>query len=73
MPTEGKDKNMLELHPNYIEKNGRAEFVVLAIEEFQALRDQLEDLEDLLDLRNAKKEQAEAPTVTLDQMKRELK
>ena len=64
---------MLELHPNYIEKNGRAEFVVLAIEEFQALRDQLEDLEDLLDLRNAKKEQAEAPTVTLDQMKRELK
>ncbi len=63
---------MLELHPNYIEKNGRAEFVVLAVEEFQALRNQLEDLEDLLDLRNAKEEEGNEPTVTLKQVKENL-
>lgn len=62
---------MLELHPSYIEKNGRTEFVVLAIEEYQALRGQIEDMEDLLDLRSAKEEQADAPTITLDQLKRD--
>ncbi|HUW62856.1 MAG TPA: type II toxin-antitoxin system Phd/YefM family antitoxin [Candidatus Bathyarchaeia archaeon] len=60
---------MIELHPNYIEKDGRTEFVVLTIEEFQFLRDHIEDMEDLLDLRNAKAEEADAPTVTLDQAK----
>ncbi|HDP34081.1 MAG TPA: type II toxin-antitoxin system Phd/YefM family antitoxin [Candidatus Hydrogenedentes bacterium] len=60
---------MLDIHPSYIEKDGRAEFVVLAIEEFQALQQQMEDLEDLLDLRNAKQEEADAPTITLDQIK----
>lgn len=63
---------MLELHPNYIEKNGHTEFVVLPIEEFQALRNQLEDLEDLLDLRNAKEEEGKAPTVPLAMIKKKL-
>ncbi len=63
---------MLELHPNYLEKNGRAEFVVLPVEEFHALRDQLEDLGDLLDLRNAKDEEGNAPTVPLENINQHL-
>lgn len=47
----------MELHPIYLEKDGRTEFVVLSIEEYQSLRDHLEDMEDLLDLRNAKAEE----------------
>lgn len=31
----------MELHPNYLEKDGRTEFVVLSIEESQSLRDHL--------------------------------
>lgn len=61
---------MIEIHPNYIQKEGRTEFVVLSIEDFQSLRDHIEDMEDLLDLRNAKAEEGGAPTVTLDQLKR---
>jgi PHD/YefM family antitoxin component YafN of YafNO toxin-antitoxin module len=61
---------MIEIHPNYIQKEGRTEFVVLSIEEFQSLREHIEDMEDLLDLRNAKVEEGNAPTVALDQVKR---
>ncbi len=63
---------MIELHPNYLEKNGHAEFVVLPVEEFQALRDQLEDLLDLLDLRHAKEEEGAAPTVPLEELQAQL-
>lgn len=53
-------------------KDGRAEFVVLSVEEFQALRDQLEDLVDLLDLRHAKEEEGGAPTVPLEEIEQHL-
>lgn len=66
---EEKDSNMLDIHPNYIEKNGRTEFVILTIEEFNSLQSQLEDMEDLLDLRRAKEKEENAPTITLDQLK----
>ncbi len=59
---------MIQIHPNFIQKEGRTEFVVLSIEEFQSLREHMEDLEDLLDLRNAKTEEADAPTVDLDDL-----
>ena len=48
----------------------RAEFVVLSIEEYQSLREHLEDMEDLLDLRSAKAEEWNAPTVMLTEVKR---
>jgi PHD/YefM family antitoxin component YafN of YafNO toxin-antitoxin module len=63
---------MIELHPDYIKKNGRAEFVVLPVEEFQSLRDYLEDMEDLVDLRKAKEEQGGAATVSLHELKQTL-
>jgi PHD/YefM family antitoxin component YafN of YafNO toxin-antitoxin module len=64
---------MMQLHPNYLDKNGKREFVVLPVEEYDQLRAYIEDMEDLLELRKAKQEEASSPVFTLDQVKRELK
>jgi hypothetical protein len=45
---------MLALHPNILEKNGIQEFVVLPYDEFLKVKEQLQDFEDLKDLRPAK-------------------
>jgi len=63
---------MIDVHPSYIERNGEAEFVVLPIEEFRRLKEYLEDMEDLLDLRRAKETESGAETVTLGELKRSL-
>ena len=63
---------MLELHPEILRKNGRNEFVVLPYEEFLAIRERLEDAEDVLELRSAKQAEADAPTASLQDVKREL-
>ena len=39
-----------------IKENGKAKFVVLPIDEFQAILDRLEDASDLRDIREAKEE-----------------
>lgn len=44
----------MKLHPQVIEKEGKNEFVVLPIDEYQALTDLVQDYEDLRDLREAK-------------------
>jgi hypothetical protein len=54
-----------ELHPEILTKNGRKEFAVLPCEEFPALQECLADVGDLLDLRAAKDEEHDAPTVSL--------
>lgn len=62
---------MLDLHPEFLKKNGRTEFVVLPYEEFLRLQELLEDAEDLLDLRRAREENAGQPGMPLDEaMKR---
>ena len=63
---------MIELHPEILKKNGRNEFVVLPYEEFEAIRALLEDAEDVLALRKAKAEEGDAPTLGLDEVRREL-
>jgi hypothetical protein len=50
--------------------NGRKEFAVLPYEEFLALQEWLEDLEDLVELRAAKESEHSAPTVPLDELER---
>jgi hypothetical protein len=57
--------NKPELHPEILIKNGRKEFAVLPYEEFIALQEWLEDLEDLVDLRAAKDVEENAPTISL--------
>jgi len=63
---------MIELHPEILKKNGKDEFVVLPYEEFTALKDLLDDYEDLLDLRAAKKEQQDDPSIPLPQLKHDF-
>jgi len=63
---------MIELHPEILRKNGKNEFVVLPYEEFEALRELLEEAEDLLELRRAKAEDADAPALSVQDVRREL-
>jgi len=59
---------MIELHPEILEKNGQPEFAVLPYEEFQAVKELLLDYEDLRDLRAAKSEESDAPTMSLHEV-----
>ena len=63
---------MLELHPEFISKDGKREFAVLPYDEFIALQELLEDLEDLQDLRAAKQAEADAPTLSLSEVRQAL-
>ncbi|HEX8633255.1 MAG TPA: hypothetical protein VF703_03785 [Pyrinomonadaceae bacterium] len=62
----------ITLHPEILSKNGKKEFVVLPYEEFLALQELLDDVEDLLDLRAAKREEDGEPTLSLADAKKEL-
>ncbi|MBD2353717.1 type II toxin-antitoxin system Phd/YefM family antitoxin [Tolypothrix sp. FACHB-123] len=63
---------MIELHPEFISKNGQKEFAVLPYEEFLQIQELLEDLEDLRDLREAKQEEKDSHSVSLDEVKKML-
>lgn len=63
---------MVAIHPNILERDGQKAFVVLSYEEFLAVEEELEQYEDLKQLRDAKVEEANAPTLSLDAVKEEL-
>lgn len=63
---------MIDLHPEYLTRHGKPEFAVLPIEEFDRLKAYLEDLEDLLALRQAKDAEADAPAFGIDELRRRL-
>ncbi|NJN72956.1 MAG: type II toxin-antitoxin system Phd/YefM family antitoxin [Limnothrix sp. RL_2_0] len=63
---------MIELHPEFLSKNGQKEFAVLPYEEFLKIQEILEDWEDLMALRAAKKSETDSETVSLDDAKRLL-
>lgn len=62
----------LELHPEFLSSNGQRQFAVLPYEEYVALSELLEDLEDLRDLEIARKENEGQPSFTLHEVKKEL-
>ena len=64
---------MIPLHPQFITKNCKKEFAVIPYEEFAALQAFIADMEDLMDLRAAKKEDGERPSVPLAEVKKMLK
>jgi PHD/YefM family antitoxin component YafN of YafNO toxin-antitoxin module len=63
---------MIQLHPEFITKNGKKEFAVIPYEEFEALQELIAEIEDLMDLRTAKEEDANKPSVSLAEVKRML-
>ena len=63
---------MITLHPNILERDGRKAFAVLPYEEFEKVREELDDYEDLKDLRAAKAEEGSAPVSPLGTVREEL-
>jgi len=63
---------MIELHPEILSKNGKREFVVLPYEEFVALQEELEDLEDLRQLDEAVAGERSSPSIPWSEAKKKL-
>ncbi|MCD6116721.1 type II toxin-antitoxin system Phd/YefM family antitoxin [bacterium] len=64
---------MIAIHPNILEKDGKKEFVVLPYSEFLKIQEELADYEDLRILREAKQNEKDASTISLEKMKKKLK
>lgn len=60
------------LHPQILVKDGKKQFAVLPYEEFVSLKERLEEMEDLLELRKAKMTEGRNRTVPLARVKRQL-
>jgi len=63
---------MIDFHPQIIKRDGKKEFAVLPYDEFLRAQEELEDYEDLRQLRQAKAEEQDAPSITLREVKKEL-
>ncbi len=64
---------MLTLHPEILVKDGKKQFAILPYEEFMSLKERLEDMEDLLQLRKAKKAEGRKRPMPLAGVKRQLR
>lgn len=61
---------MVKLRPQILKKNGRSEFVILSYREYQAIRELLEDAEDLRALQEAREaDDPAAPGYSLEQVR----
>ncbi len=63
---------MVTIHPNVLERDGKKAFVVLPYEEFLLIEEELQEYEDLKELRSAKVAEANDPSVSLRDVKKEL-
>ena len=64
---------MLNVKPEYLSKRGRREFVVLTVEDFDRMKEAIEDAQDLRTLREATRKNAESPYNTPSQVDRRLR
>ena len=62
----------MNLHPQFIRREGMDEYVVLPIAEYRALEDIVHDYLDLQELRDAKAQEEQAATTPLDEVMRKL-
>ena len=56
-----------------IKKNGKNEYVVMPYDEFLRVQEELDDYQNLRCLREAKESEQLAPTVNIDDLKKQLK
>ena len=61
---------MINLHPEFLTKNGQKEFAVIPYEEFVKLQELLQDLEDIQDLRASKEEYKDQPNISFEEVKK---
>ncbi len=62
----------MDINPRVLERDGKKEFVIITYEEYEQMREQLCDYEDLRDLRDAKRAEQNAESVPLSDVKRTL-
>ncbi|HPG38549.1 MAG TPA: type II toxin-antitoxin system Phd/YefM family antitoxin [bacterium] len=60
------------IHPQIIEKQGKKEYVILPYEEFLLIQEELDDLNDLHDLRVEKEISKDEPTRKLEDVIKDL-
>jgi hypothetical protein len=63
---------MLKVKPEFLSKDGKRQFVILTIEDFDRIQEALDDARDLRDLRDATKRNAGKPYYTPAQVQRRL-
>jgi hypothetical protein len=63
---------MLRIRPEYLSKRGKREFVVLTVEDFDRMKEAIEDAEDLRALRQATRRNAKTPYFTPAEVERRL-
>lgn len=61
---------MLKLHPEILRRDGKDQFAILPIEEFNELKERLEDALDLIALREAKATDTDEPSVPMEEVLR---
>jgi hypothetical protein len=60
---------MITINPQILEKNGKKEFAILPYEDFLKLQEELACYDDLRLLRDAKKEEQNAVSVSFEEAK----
>ena len=63
---------MFNLNPELITKDGKPMFAVIPYEQFLVIKEMLENLADLQDLRAAKQEEYNQPAINLNNVKQML-
>jgi SUMO ligase MMS21 Smc5/6 complex component len=64
---------MVSLNVQIIKKNRKKEYVILPYEEFLKVQEELNDYENLRCLREAKEVEQNAPSVSIEELKKHLK
>jgi len=60
---------MISISPQILEKNGKKEYAILTYEDFLKMQEELACYDDLRILREAKKEEQNAPSVSFEETK----
>lgn len=61
-----------KLHPRYLKKNGRKEFVVLPYLEFEEIEEMLQDAYDIRRLAEVRRKNVGKPTISLAEARKRL-
>ncbi len=67
------EKSAPKLNPKFVDKDGVRAYAVIPYDQYLALIEYLEDVEDIAGMRVAIEEEADAPAVPWEQLRRELK
>jgi siroheme synthase (precorrin-2 oxidase/ferrochelatase) len=67
------ERVMLKIKPEYLSKRGRREFVILTVEDFDLMKEAIEDAQDLRALRNATRKNAKSRYYTPAEVDRRLR